>query len=149
MRRTDPIRLSPPLSRRILHRIAILALSLYWAALFMGTHTPRPGVAIGQYNDKLLHFGAYAGLAFLIAAVLTAFRLRVNTLLLSWATAAGYGVVDELSQLFISNRSAEVGDWLADSSGALVGLGVFALVVVSAKRALAPWYDVTRWTSCP
>src|SRR5690349_15212493 len=102
MRPTDPTPLPPPLPRWILHRIAIVVLSFYWMALFCGTHTPNPGVAIQQANDKVLHFSAYAGLAFLLAAVLTAFRLRVNTLFSSWAVAAGYGALDELSQMLVA-----------------------------------------------
>jgi len=105
-------------------------LALYWAAMFLGTHLPQ-GVGPGsQVSDKLLHFGAYAGLAFLLAAALSCFRARLGSFLFALLIAALYGVFDELTQMPVPGRQADVHDWVADVLGA--GVGVLAFVIAAA-----------------
>ncbi len=121
-------------------RIVFLAtLGVYWSTLFVGTHLPRGVQGVGNINDKLLHFGAYAGLAFLLTATLKSLRVRHGTLLLPMVIAAMYGCLDELSQLPVPGRQADIADWAADVLGA--GVGVFAFAAVSlafAKYFSAP-----------
>jgi VanZ family protein len=102
-------------------------LGCYWTAIFIGTHVPPSFAKIPKFSDKLLHLGAYAGLAFFLAAALTACRLKRGTLLITVAVAAAYGCVDELTQLLVAGRHADVGDWAADVFGASVGAVAFAV----------------------
>jgi len=116
----------------MLRIIPLGTLGVYWIAIFVGTHTPHGVRGLGRVSDKLLHFGAYAGLAFLLAAALTTLRLRHGALLLPLAVAAIYGCVDELSQLAVPGRQAEIADWGADVFGAGVGViafGIFSLAI--------------------
>jgi len=113
----------------MLRNIALGTLAVYWMAIFIGTHLPNDLPSLGEVDDKLLHFGAYAGLAFLLAAACTTLRLRHGTLLLPMAVAAIYGCIDELSQRAVPGREADVADWAADVFGA--GVGVFAFGVLS------------------
>ena len=110
-------------------RIAALGtLGVYWTAIFVGTHLPDGIRGLGQFYDKFLHFGAYAGLAFLLAATLTVLRRRRGALLLPLAIAAIYGCVDELSQRAVPGRHAGIDDWIADVLGAGVGVIAFSLM---------------------
>jgi len=93
-----------------------------------------------KVNDKLLHLGAYAGLAFLLAAALTACRLKRGTLLITLAVAAVYGCVDEVSQMLVKGRDADIADWAADVFGAGVGALAFAvgLLLITGRFPNAP-----------
>jgi VanZ family protein len=89
---------------------------LYMAAIFVmssipGTKVPMPG--LWRY-DKLLHAGAFAGLAVLL------FRARANApLAVGMATA--YGALDEFHQRYTPARSSDPADLAADFVGACAG----------------------------
>lgn len=83
--------------------------------------------------DKAQHFLAYTGLGLLTCR---ASRLRplvsrmwVNTQ--AFGIVALYGVVDEIHQIYVPGRSADVDDWVADAAGAL-----FAVIIVVAVRKI-------------
>ena len=122
----------------MLRIVSLGTLGVYWLAIFVGTHLPQGVQGIGRVNDKLLHFGAYAGLAFLLAAALTTLRLRRGAILLPLTTAAVYGCVDELSQIAVPGRHAEVTDWAADVSGAGVGVLAFSVLSFALVKYFAP-----------
>ena len=111
---------------RRLPKYLLLALVLYWAAMFVATHIPgdaMPEQSLGL--DKLAHFTAYAILAWLAAML-----LRVTgwwnwkTALAIVFVAAIYGAIDEWLQPYF-DRHADVDDWLADMVGVAFGLLVF------------------------
>jgi VanZ family protein len=110
-------------------RLAAFTLVLYWSLLALGTHLPGGSVGTVQYNDKLVHFLAFAGLAFLLSW--------------TWATrrpwfpwgpivvilgASLYAAVDELTQELVPGRTGQWGDWFADSAGAVAGASAFAIL---------------------
>ncbi len=113
---------------RFLLRILPLGLLAgYWAALCAGTHLPAGRVGGLLLWDKLLHFTAFAGLAFLAALALTAFRrFTWRSAAAILLIAAAYGLADEWTQTFVPGRSADVRDFLADVLGAAAGLALFA-----------------------
>ena len=113
----------------MLRIVSLTTLGIYWIVIFVGTHLPHGVRSLGRIDDKLLHFGAYAGLAFLLAAALVSSRVRRGVLILPLLVAAIYGCVDELSQLAVPGRQADIADWAADVLGA--GAGVFAFCVLS------------------
>jgi len=111
--------------------VAVLALlaALYWAGMFVATHIPIRTTPIGDpYSlDKLQHLTAFAALAALLNALAAVVGWR------SWNHAAAivcfiavYAMVDEATQ--ISPRQPEVLDWLADVTGACLGVLLFAVV---------------------
>ena len=87
-----------------------------------------PSTAIGlPLADKLDHLAEFAVLgALLWNAVSRHNPLPVVTPAMFVLTiGAGYGALDELHQSLVPERSAELGDWLADVVG--VALGSYAL----------------------
>ena len=114
-----------------LRRGSGVLLLVYLAALITGTHLPHPEVLIPiESNDKWLHFGAYFGLAFLMATRLQTLRPVTRSAMLAiWGLAALTGIVDELTQLLPGiNRHCEFLDWLADIAGAACGLTTWQLL---------------------
>jgi len=109
--------------------VLIAALAGYWLALFLSTHLPAlPGPMKVSGLDKLAHCAAYAGLAFLFAAVWLGWKRH------SWpvfaAIASGlaiYGILDEISQVPVG-RTADVYDWFADLLGISLGLLLHAVL---------------------
>ncbi len=114
-----------------LRRSSGIALLVYLSALITGTHLPHPEDLISiEGNDKWLHFGAYFGLAFLMATRQQTLRPVTRSALLEiWCLSAFTGVVDELTQMLPGiNRQCEFADWLADIVGAVCGLLVWQLI---------------------
>ena len=91
-----------------------------------------------QVSDKTGHLVAYAGLALLcVRAVGGGLPRRVvlRVAALTLAIAAAHGIFDELHQWFVPGRSADILDWFADVSGALIGIGVCWLWGIIAVRS--------------
>jgi VanZ family protein len=115
-------------------RLAVLACTVYWGLLLTGTHLPRlpQPIVLSSGLDKICHFIGYAGLAFLLSAVWRAWISRGRAIplrgyLIVVCLAAFYGAFDELTQPLVG-RTCELGDWLADVSGAVFGCALFSLV---------------------
>jgi len=101
------------------------------AAIFVSSSQTHVPVLPAGLSDHTGHFIAYAALA---ASALRAFAG------VSWGGVAGppalkatvlaslYGVTDELHQIFVANRHAGIDDWVADTLGALTGVGLVLLV---------------------
>jgi VanZ family protein len=105
-----------------------------WVAIQL-TLTSLPGkdipIDLPHPVDWLGHLCMYAGLGFLVArgAWLRAWPPR-------WLIWIGVAIslgaaLDELHQIFVPGRDAEVTDWLADTVGASAGLVVGMRVMAS------------------
>jgi VanZ family protein len=68
-------------------------------------------------SDKLVHFIAFAALAFPLART---GRFGLISVLIG---ASAFGAIIELIQPSF-NRSADLNDWVADTLGALIGIGL-------------------------
>jgi len=111
-------------------RTVAAALVVYWGALCIGTHLPGGSVGTPLVSDKMLHFLAYTGLGFLIAMLLPLLGIRDSrAYLTALLIAVGYGAIDELGQIPIPGRNADVVDWLADVAGAVAGVMCYRLMV--------------------
>ena len=120
-------------------RLAVAVLIVYWLGLVAGTHLPGPAVSQVHYNDKAAHFLAYAGLAFLLSWVWSTRRPSLpKGPVFAFLVAALYGGCDELTQLLVPGRSAELADWSADMLGAAIGIGVFAVLETLSRRITRP-----------
>lgn len=75
---------------------------------------PPPGP---EGSDKLVHLSAFAALAFPLA------RTGRLGLLPLFIFASAFGAIIELIQPTF-NRSADVRDWVADTLGVLIGIGL-------------------------
>lgn len=100
------------------------------ALLFMGVifalssqPNPLPFVPRGILtHDKLLHALAYAVLGLLVCrALLAGGVLPRRAVLLALLIASAYGITDEIHQMYVPNREADVADWAADTIGAALG----------------------------
>jgi hypothetical protein len=109
----------------------ILALALYWPALFVLAHIPIPPVVReANMSDKGLHFLMYAILTFLLWSAVRP-DAKVD-----WRRAGGwliflvivvYGICDEGLQHFVSGRTADAKDLAADVAGVVVALGILSV----------------------
>ena len=101
--------------------------ALYWLAMFLATHIPMPPVeSVPNNTDKLVHLVMYAGFAFLFALWLSARQAHPTHLI--WKVLGAsilYGMLDELLQIPIESRSADIWDFVMDQIGAVIGWGCF------------------------
>ena len=116
-----------PLSAKTRTLLFLVVTAGYWLVIFGGTHTPGNPFPGGGHRDKLAHFGAFAGLAFLLCGSVACFRpMRPAYYGAILGLVACYGIIDELTQLLVS-RTADPLDWVADMSGAIFGMVIFAV----------------------
>lgn len=109
-------------------RLAPLLLAVYWVLLFTGTHLPGSTLRQMRFNDKLLHFSAYAGLAFLLAWAIPKKIGGYSGLLFAGATVIAYAAIDELTQGFVPRRRPDLDDFIADLLGMTCGFIVYKLL---------------------
>ena len=108
-------------------KVLLIPLILYWIILFIGTSLPSDHIStIVDIGDKLKHFTAYLVLAFLLSLNLH-FQdkwkgLATNYLIFTFIICTTYGILDELHQILVPNRSAEFYDWVADLFGSTFGV---------------------------
>ena len=99
-------------------RLAVCVLIGYWSAIFIGTHLPASIRITPDVNDKLKHYGAFAGLTLLMCYCTTS-----NNTVKRFGTIAVviliYAMVDEWTQRFVPRRVPSVADFLADAAGML------------------------------
>ena len=117
-----------PLQKR--HKYIIAGLSVYWPLLFIATHVPIQdlGRQTGM-SDKTMHWLAYLGLVFLVWLAVSPYdkvNWRKAKVWVILAVIVWYGAIDEWLQSYVG-RGAEVNDILADTAGALVGLGLLSI----------------------
>ena len=109
---------------KLVRRALVVVLSAYWIAMYVGTHVPKVPQVLAEQGDKLLHMGAYGGLAFLLIVWFGSRRpVSFRKIGLLWLLIAAYGIFDETTQPLFG-RHAEVADWLADIVGAALGLAL-------------------------
>jgi VanZ family protein len=95
-----------------------------WAALifFVSSLSRVPSLPRGLLSwDKAAHFVEFAIFGFLLAR---AFRGRLVPALV---VGVGWGVLDEIHQLFVVGRSSSVYDAMADAVGVIAAVGVVLL----------------------
>lgn len=96
-------------------------ISIIWAAIMMIACTINlqsnepPKIEI-PYLDKIVHFGIYAILGFLLTIEPKITNLKALII------CACYGLLIEIIQIFLPWRSFEVADIIADTLGAAVGI---------------------------
>ena len=90
---------------------------------------PATPLVAQQISDKLQHCVGFALLAWIWCRALGKLRpghgVRRNMIGGFWVSVAVGGAL-ELWQALLSYRSCDLLDWVADSVGALVGVGIYA-----------------------
>ncbi len=115
-------------------RLAPILLAIYWILIFTGTHLPTVPMPSIKYLDKVQHFVAFSGLAFLLAwSIPTSGRDPRTKMIFAFLISVCYGMFDELTQQFVG-RNTELADFVADCCGALTGVFVYRM----AKSILFP-----------
>lgn len=103
--------------------LILYCLFIYWLS---DQASLKPPIDFGfDYQDKLYHAGAYFVMGFL---AWQSFKHRVNSpiilALLSIAFCSLYGLSDEWHQSFIAGRESDSADWLADTLGSALAVGL-------------------------
>jgi len=115
-------------------RALYFVLALYWTALLIGTHkSSLPSLPTNF--DKVLHFSAYAGLAFLLSiSIFWSRKVPWWQFVVLLMAVAAFGGCDELTQTPFG-RTADWYDWYADLAGAVVGVSLGAATNRWLRRA--------------
>ncbi len=107
---------------------------LYWLILFVATTLPSVDLPKTGVSDKIEHFTAYMILAVLFNFALMFQnkypKLKKKAWLYTLIVILTYAGLDEIHQLFIPGRDCDILDWLADTSGVLLGLGFVKILVI-------------------
>jgi VanZ family protein len=114
--------------------LVYIPLAVYWIVIFVLTSIPMD--EIPQYfnaQDKFEHFAAYFLLSFLWGLTLH-FQNRFGNIkkelfMITLTIALIYGAFDELHQMFIPGRFADIFDWFADAVGSLFGSIIVLLLI--------------------
>ena len=111
---------------------------LQMALIFLASSTSDPDPLPGRFLDKVAHLAVYAVLGALLARALAGGPVCA----LNWRHAAVavvlstiYGISDEWHQSFVSGRTPDAMDVVADGFGALAG--AFCLLVLGRWLAAA------------
>ena len=103
-----------------------LPVVLYAILIFIHSSGPSPfQVDLFSWADKPAHFFVYSILGILLLRAMGATFVNTPQRIVIFSSillAALYGGTDELHQYFIPSRSADVFDFLADTTGAAAGI---------------------------
>jgi VanZ family protein len=98
-------------------------LFISWLFMLPGSALPTNNWFSKVYFDKWVHIGFFIALVFLL---LSAIKRFVQIRWMPMGIAISYGFIIELIQhFFIPNRAFDLGDWIADTAGAFLGLGLW------------------------
>ena len=85
---------------------------------------------------KYAHFTAYLILGMMMMLLLKLKEVKMKRMIIySYLATTLYAMSDEFHQLFVAGRGAQITDVMIDSSGAVVGICVFALYIIKSKKA--------------
>jgi VanZ family protein len=114
-----------------------LPAALWLVVIFILTSLPAPVIPDVRipHADKMIHFAIYLPLGFLLAR---AFRHRGSrAILYAAALCLAAASCDELHQVLVPGRSADILDLLADLAGGLAGAGLW-LATKRTRQARPP-----------
>jgi VanZ family protein len=99
--------------------------------IFFYSNASQPTIPFGA-SDHLGHFAGYGLLGALLLRAFAAARWAGVRTSAGWKAvlfASAYGVTDEFHQRFVPGRTPAVDDWVADTLGAAVAVGLLVLLV--------------------
>ena len=113
-----------------------LPVALYAAGIFLVSSMHNPPLPHGV-SDKSGHGAAYCGLGLVVLRALARAELSgisAGTSVAAVALSTAFGASDELHQMFVPGRSADVHDLAADATGAAVGVTTAWLAATLIRR---------------
>lgn len=127
--------LSSRLNLIYLYRLPVIGfcLFIFWQSSYAGIIS----APLFPYDDKVLHFCAYALLAFLTTRNLIAekpYWSLAKIKIIAIVFACLFGLSDEIHQAFVPSRSASAGDFLADCAGSIFGCLFYLDVFIRKNR---------------
>lgn len=117
-------------------------------AIFAASSTPRlatPDLGFQFSKDKLAHFLVFGLIATAILRTPKLRSRRCRDLCVAVLITSIYGCCDEFRQSLTPGRSVEFADWIADTLGAIVAVGVYARW--HAYRRFLEWRVPTKTVS--
>ena len=97
---------------------------IYW----LSDQPTLPTPMLFPHQDKLFHAGAYFVMAGFALRTFRHFIVSLPILLIgSLIFSSLYGMSDEWHQSFVPGRMSDVADWVADTVGATLFLGLYYL----------------------
>lgn len=121
-----------------------MVLPAYCGLIFwLSAQEQLPMPEVFNFQDKVLHFGAYFMMAiFAWRSFRHSSLSEWNLALISFLFCSVYGMSDEWHQSFVLGRTSSIGDWLADSFGAAVAISI--LISYNQLRRPKPSADPSR-----
>ena len=114
--------------------LVYIPLVIYWLILFSATSLPAPDLPSIGISDKIAHLSAFFCLSVLLTLTLIFQRKSklffYNNYLAALVICLIYAAIDELHQILIPGRSAELLDWIADGGGALLGILITRFLII-------------------
>lgn len=115
-------------------KIIIYALLvIHWISIFILTSLPSKSLPHFALHDKLKHFIAYLILSILLTLSLWLqekfLRFKREFVKFSFFITIIYATFDEIHQIFIPGRDAELFDWLANLLGIILGIYIAKLLI--------------------
>lgn len=113
---------------------AAWAAVLAWMAVIF-YFSSKTGITVWSPLTYVFHFGEYLILGLLLCLALhcSTDMPRAKLLIAALVIASAYGLSDEVHQGFVPTREVSAVDWLIDTGGAMVSLGLW----VATLRILA------------
>lgn len=122
-----------------------LPLLVHWLTIFTLTSLPAESLPSVSLGDKIEHLIAYLVLGFFLYFNILFQNnwslLKRNIFLSAFLIALLYGAFDELHQLLIPGRSAEFIDWIADVTGAIIGVTLAHTFYKSLKDTILNFFN--------
>ncbi|TWU02289.1 VanZ family protein [Stieleria varia] len=124
-------------------RLGVIALVLYWIAIFVGTHLPKMPEFVPTVSDKLKHGVAYFGLGILGCYVSggtkAASTAGTSRLMIRFAVVMVLGIayagIDEWTQGMVPGRTPDWKDFQAD----VVGLAAALVCYLTLRTLWQSW----------
>ena len=95
----------------------------YASLIYYESSTDTSSVSLPSHSDKLIHFFVFGLLCLMLCWTLSSFTIRskwISKTILAIGITSLYGASDEFHQFFTPNRSVDIFDWVADTTGAVV-----------------------------
>ncbi len=90
-----------------------------------------------SYMDKAFHFGEFIVLALLMTHAFKYAKVSLaENSLFTLILAGGYGILMELTQLYVPGRSASIYDIMADLAGVAVGVLIAKVVLYGRNQTI-------------
>jgi len=101
---------------------------VYMLAIFINSSLSTVPQVEMPFFDKIMHLACYAVLGCLLMRAMFnyGYQLKGSRLvILAVLFGSLYGVTDEIHQMFVPGRTAEIMDVVSDSLGTAMGVGVY------------------------